>query len=598
MGFRLTTQLVNECGTNLRLLRPSSSFPTGHCGPYLNQAIRELYRTFNGAGGALSMLSLRELGAMLLNRSSDESCRSKDGWHKTSYDLEDARTTGLLPQYVANLGSGPQSQDDMGYTSILGRRSRSARTPFYNDHALIDPSRATSDACYSLAFDIGELLAARRTLVQAPSFACRTYYVLLPPGVFAIADSSRFIGIPILRFMRRPDSASFRQTFSTSLLLIPADGSLEPRYLTDTETYAAVRDWSPGSPFESGPQYSVSGDLWSFLAPTLDKASNPAAQMQLPLWLAEICRRVLSLLLGESYLQDLHNIRQRLDDAVMNALSVSLVTGADLSIGMEIREIERFKRDQLQALHDVPAADAVHPAGRIIHAFVDGSDGPTISVLKKKFLAEPAADNELGVMNFYSPSFSTLWSISSNELERFPKSSLLWMSSWNLMILTSLSCLRQMCYTFKHEIEHTDHVQSYLSGGLDRDIIYDFDDHYDLHLTSSWFKVMYQAIKRRERLSDDYEKLRSEVALLSEQERAIAAAWGTRFSSITIAGAVVTVLLTLFSILINHSATQPTLPIFAAILGASAYATAISILGGPGIYRYLIRPRIRGEYRR
>jgi hypothetical protein len=371
------------------------------------------------------------------------------------------------------------------------------------------------------AITLCEIAAYRRTICLAPSFAARTYHIFLPPAVLTYDGDGekRFIAVPMLAMTRKHDAAYFRRSMGMTIFFVPVDASGHVRPLEPEELISITS--------ESTPAFCPDGDrLYMLTGPLRDYLGLKGAEHRSPhYWLSLILHSVLRKLLPQPQRGDSES-ETRLANAVINALNVSLVTGADLLIDHTAADLETLEKWCEKPAGAPPKAESSVAAW--LTTGLPEANKPDLPELLMTLPTGVISES----LTFYAKLGPTLYTFMSSDLENFPGPSILWAAGGDAMLCRSMAVIKEIIYTFKYEQEKLDRTKATLEGGAeDEDFIEDFDDYYDLHLVSALYKARYTEIKKREGIPADYENLTRHVRSLADRETAIASSWRNRFSA-------------------------------------------------------------------
>lgn len=336
---------------------------------------------------------------------------------------------------------------------------------------------------YKASYDI-LLLKSRRRILFVPDLAVRLYNIALPPGIITfhpstdhqpiennphikepgIPESKTYMILPIIVLTKKITN-TFRKVVAVNIVLIPINNKLQTRSVNEIEIDQLLSDHGV---------VKMDGPLEKYLSVNISSISDV---------ISAIIKKI-SVDLNE------HSINT---EQVMLSKEIC----GSFTIDVAYTELKKFligeeKTPELES----KLKKIVYPK---LMKIGEGQD-----IKLRDFSIN--YQHIFTYASFYDPNESFLTSIMSTDDEDFPVSSLKWLFTWNLFASTSISSLKSGLFSFNRELEKSSGIESL--SQLEKELIEDVNEFYDLDIAALHYKKDYEEIKKNTNLEKEYSVMR------------------------------------------------------------------------------------------
>ena len=137
---------------------------------------------------------------------------------------------------------------------------------------------------------------------------------------------------------------------------------------------------------------------------------------------------------------------------------------------------------------------------------------PDVVKFEKMELTDNARRDSNGI-SFFNKESSTLLSLLSNDIEKFPYYSFKWGFAWFLYMSMSMSLLDAMIYSAHCKIDSEENEAKTLAT-IETDFIKDIQEFYDLDINKSNYKETYERMRKIDGLDKDFRILKDKISTL------------------------------------------------------------------------------------
>ncbi len=399
-------------------------------------------------------------------------------------------------------------------------------------------SKSLADAQRFLVF----LFALRRSTIFTASMRERIYNIWLPPGVLVPSDASgsgvgNIAVFPYVGLTRRPSSQAWRFVFTFSLIVAPTsseDGGTN-RMMTDAElgTLVGSFDGPSMTPIRREPdvpRYHVAGDTWRRYAgtllreglPSIPKLPHSESEGTLRNWLEllffAVARRQLALP------PDGGRQHERTDEYPANY-------PGDKYIADEVLRSIRMTNCWSVLLDAPPSlepADPAEPSPADAASWVPkvGLDGlmecfDHLTIGNSRWFRPSGEDRvdqgrigELTWMSWALPIRRCIVTFYFSRAEGFPLRSRLNLFAVFGHMIDGLMTAREILAKLGHDVEL--HREPQVAAEFRRKYAIELEEMFDLDIAWTFYRKMYQRLRRLRGLDDMYRSVRERTDVLGQ----------------------------------------------------------------------------------
>lgn len=374
----------------------------------------------------------------------------------------------------------------------------------YNEFFIIPKNMDSIDKeCLKTWYDVVLLLGIRRDQLFNRDLSERIYNISLPISeVVQIPDKSKkeesvFLLCPIITFHRKPSKVQFRKSISFSLILIPKKIKQNDEKISIQEVFEAL--WDVGEPVKL--KISTDSPLLQFLG-NHNGHQDGYLEFTREELIEKIAENTLSLI-TEDYSKDKEN------DILKTQIRTSLEKV--VTYFKEGKDVERSI-----ILNDSEDDDSIMEHLRMIvypyHYFIDHREGKQAfqAVFKPKDLM--INDNLLfdsSYLLFYNPRESFLTGIHYEKYEEFPKLSMKWYFFLDLYLVMEISLFKVILNSIYRETDEYEDLQHVIK--VEKEMVTDLDEFYDLNLSFNSYKDSYAKIKVLGGINESYKSVKDKL---------------------------------------------------------------------------------------
>ena len=353
-------------------------------------------------------------------------------------------------------------------------------------------------------YDIMLLFGIRREQLFVKGLSERIYNIGLPITRVQISDTSKSDGVkssesmfllcPIITLHRKPNKIQFRKTISVSLILVPISGKSKETKISGQEVFDIL--WDVGEPTKL--KFVEKSPLLQFLGLTNENNEFTKAEL-----IKEIMKTILSLITENGYSKDEenNNISTQIDYSLQRVVTYF----------KENSEGERshvFGNSKLGKIDERNLRMMVHP----YHYFIDRREGkevfPSIFKLEDLIVTDKFRFDSSYLL-FYNPRDSYLAGIHYQNFEEFPKLSMKWYFFFDLYMIMEISLIKVMLHSFYKETEEHEDLQHVID--IEKELVTDLDEFYDLDLSFTSYKDSYEKIKEIAGINESYKAVKNKL---------------------------------------------------------------------------------------
>jgi len=353
-------------------------------------------------------------------------------------------------------------------------------------------------------YDIMLLFGIRREQLFEKDLSERIYNIGLPITVVQISDTTKSDGIkssesifllcPIITLNRKPNKIQFRKTISVSLVLVPIMGKNKETKISGQEVFDVL--WDIGDPMKL--KIAEKSPLLQFLGFTNENKEFTKTEL-----IKEIMKTILSIITENGYSKDEEN------DNISKQISISLQRVVTyFKENSEDERVHVFEDSKLEPTAEKNLRMMVHP----YHYFIDRREGNEAfqSIFKlKDLIVNDKFRFDSSHLLFYNPRDSYLSGVHYKKYEEFPKLSMKWYFFFDLYMVMEISLIKVMLHSFYKETEEHEDLQHVLD--IEKELVTDLDEFYDLDLKFNSYKDSYEKIKEISGINESYNAVKNKL---------------------------------------------------------------------------------------
>jgi hypothetical protein len=385
-----------------------------------------------------------------------------------------------------------------------------------------------------------QLLAHRRSRLFGPLLLRRIFNVLLPYAILTPTRPSSHAGRswivqPSLSLFLGAKERGFRSIFSLTIFLVPVHvkpgccssseqaPQVEARKMCGCEIYETVQaGWSSGTspPLEERPQFTVRGPLCEHLY-ALDSSMFDSLRMP-PMgghgpaheneWEGLTLRQSTEAVFFEAALRMIQGPCDRADDHTIKALGDRVLTSlsASRTSAVVVKDKLLNKKTILKDGDDRTLPGSLGP-------LMDTISGPTRIAPKRRYRLDRAFFDEPNYAIGVLPANRCVVVASDSKMQLGYMESALLQAGWTAYMVIGAATATGLIRALYSDIEHVSSSSPGAIAAIEREVVVDLHEIYDLDITWEVYKHRYRLLRDRLGITRDYQALQGKLQALSTE---------------------------------------------------------------------------------
>lgn len=372
-----------------------------------------------------------------------------------------------------------------------------------------------------------QLLAHRRSRLFGWSLERRIFNVLLPHALLRLSGSGSgrpsgdWIVQPALSLFLGEEDRGFRPIFSISLFMVPVESSLilMERRMTTDEIYQTVQaSWSVATTRlpSTRPSFDVYGPLHDYVSAFdsyLPVHLSAAVQQTGGSWGSLTLRQIAETVLFAVTLRMVEGPEDTAEEQAREKVATSVLVALSSSRASSVVVVdEEFdRREQMEASETGSFPGSL---GRLMEKI---SQPVVVAPNRNRYrLDRPFYDEDdyaIGVL----PANRCIVVTSDICSQQGYRESGLLQAGWIAYMVIGAATATGMMRSIYHEIEQVDRSRPNAIAAIEREVVVDLHEIYDLDITWEQYRHRYRLLRDALGITRDYEALQSKLQALSRE---------------------------------------------------------------------------------